>query len=367
MIKNNKIKCIITSLIIILPMLLGVVCGNVLPPEIAVHFGINGEADAWMSATSSFFILPLVMLAIHWLCLILTDVIEKGKVAQHKKISGMMFWIIPAISLISCGMIFALAAGYAAKLHTVLLIILGLTFIYMGNYLPKTTRNLTMGMKLRWTLSNDENWNATHRFSGKVFVAMGFVCLATIPLPQNAFPFIAIAVCLVCVIIPVIYSYTFYRKQLADGRATKEDYEKGYSELVGDGKKRAAASGVALIILAVVAVVMLTGDIETTIGDTSITVKATYCQTLELRYDEIESVEYRESAVRGTRIMGFGSARLLLGSFRSEELGNYTSYVYTGNSPCIVIKTEGRIIVLSDKSEQRLREIYERISAEIAE
>ena len=47
MIKNNKIKFIISSLIILLPMLIGIFGGKLLPEEIAVHWGLNGEADGY--------------------------------------------------------------------------------------------------------------------------------------------------------------------------------------------------------------------------------------------------------------------------------------------------------------------------------
>ena len=111
---------------------------------------------------------------------------------------------------------------------------------------------------------------------------------------------------------------------------------------------------------------MFTGSIETTLGDESITVKASFWNDLTLSYDDIESVEYREAGVPGERIYGYGSAKLLLGTFHNSELGTYTRYTYTGNKPCIVLKTSRGIFVIGGNTAQEVKEIYDRITAEIA-
>ncbi len=58
----------------------------------------------------------------------------------------------------------------------------GLLFICMGNFLPTVTQNRTLGIKLSWTLNNEQCWKLTHRFGGKVFVLAGLlltvICLA---------------------------------------------------------------------------------------------------------------------------------------------------------------------------------------------
>lgn len=42
-----------------------------------------------------------------------------------------------------------------------------LLFIVIGNYLPKIRQNNTIGIRIVWTLQDEENWNATHSFSGR--------------------------------------------------------------------------------------------------------------------------------------------------------------------------------------------------------
>ena len=52
---------------------------------------------------------------------------------------------------------------------------IGVLFMIIGNYLPKCKQNYTMGIKLPWTLDDEENWNRTHRFAGFLWVAGGVV------------------------------------------------------------------------------------------------------------------------------------------------------------------------------------------------
>ena len=367
LLKRNKGKLIVSSIVILLPMLIALVGEKFLPEKIAVHWGLSGAADGFMNSSLTFLVLPAVLLAIHWLCIILTVVLDQNA-EQNKRMFGLVFWIIPAVSVASCGMILATALGYMTKASAFLFLLLGLSFIIIGNYMPKTTRNVTMGIKLRWTLANDDNWNATHRLAGKLYVLIGFLCLLAIPLPPAAVPFVLIAVILLCVILPFVYSYLFYKKQLREGTATKEDYETAFGELVKNKKTAViVAVIITLLVVVVLPVLLFAGKIEAEAGENALTIKASFSGDLVIDYAEIDEIEYREDGVDGERVIGFGSAKLLLGTFRNEEFGNYTRYTYTGKKPCIVLTVDERIFVIGTENEETTEELYDRLVGEIAE
>ena len=353
LLNNHKGKLIISSIVILLPMLFGLLASKILPAEIAVHWGVSGNADGFMNSSMIFFILPSILLALHWLCMILTAVLDPTA-AENQKMFGMMFWIIPAISLIGCGMIFAGGLGYTTKLSAPVYIILGLTFIVIGNYMPKTTRNVTMGMKIKWTLANDDNWNATHRLAGKLYVAVGFLLLLAIPLPVKFLPYLLISAIAVTILIPTVYSYCFYKKQLRNGTATAEDYQQEMNKMF-KAKKAPVIVSVVMIVLIVLVLIplMFLGKVEATVGEDALTVKATFWEDLTLSYDEIDGMEYREEGVDGSRVGGYGSAKLLRGGFQNDEFGSYTRYTYTGDGPCIVLTVGERIIVIGTESRRK--------------
>ena len=78
MIKKNLNILIITSIVILLPVLTGVVLWDTLPEQIPTHWNAAGEIDGWSSKPFAIFGLPLLMLAIHWLCVL-------GTAADPKK------------------------------------------------------------------------------------------------------------------------------------------------------------------------------------------------------------------------------------------------------------------------------------------
>ena len=66
MLKSNKKTLIIASIVTLLPVLIGIVLWNRLPDRMAIHFGINNEADGFSSRALAVFGLPLFLLAVEW-------------------------------------------------------------------------------------------------------------------------------------------------------------------------------------------------------------------------------------------------------------------------------------------------------------
>lgn len=370
MIKKNKWQLIISSIVILLPALFCIFAGKLLPERIAIHWNAFGEADGFGSAKIFFAALPLILLAIHWTCILLSVKLDKNAAEQNKKIMNIMFWIIPFISLSSSSIAFMTALGYGFNVLSVVMIILGVAFVIIGNYMPKITRSRTAGIKMKWTYSSEENWNATHRFAGKVFVATGVLCFLATPLPSVAFPFIAIAIILISVIPVTVYSYRIYKKQLADGSVTRESAEQAYLEYTGIKNKKALTAvivSVTAVLTVVLALTMFSGSVTATLDETSLTVDSTYWSDITVKYGDITAVEYREEGVDGERIGGFGSATLLLGNFSNKELGAYTRYTYTGKRPCVIVTVGSRTLVVGLKDAQETWALYEGISQKISE
>lgn len=128
------------------------------------------------------------MLAAHWLVLLITFSDRRNRENQSRKAVRLIFWIMPAVSLLTGGVTALLQRGVqsASTLSTAMAMGFGLLFIVLGNYMPKFRQNSFMGIRVKWTLESEANWNATHRMGGKVWVAGGFACLAGAMLPIQA-------------------------------------------------------------------------------------------------------------------------------------------------------------------------------------
>ena len=210
----NKKTLAITSATLILPMICGIILWNRLPAEIATHFDINGEPNGYSSKIFTVFVLPLILLAIHLLgAFALRSDPQKRNIS--KRLSEIVFWICPVISLIVFYAIYGSALGYKfdirffAAYDALLLIII-------GNYMPKCRQNRTVGIRVPWTLNDEDNWNRTHRFAGRFWVIFGFLIM--INCVFDIFdPYISIILILVSVFVPVIYSgILHFNRQVQD-------------------------------------------------------------------------------------------------------------------------------------------------------
>lgn len=355
MIKNNKSKVIISSIITLLPALFGIVFWNKLPDTMMSHWGMDGNADGFSSKAFAVFGLPIILLALHWICLIVTSFDKKQK-NQSKKALEMIFWIVPFLSLFINEIMYSISFGNNFNPLTFMPLMLGIMFAVIGNYLPKVKQNHTLGIKISWTLNNEENWNKTHRFAGKIWVTGGLILAFSVFLPSKLIIPVAVAAIAVLVIAPIVYSYRIYKNHLKSGVSYKAA-QKSKNE-----KIFLIINTIFLaIILIGVTVFMFTGDIKYQCTETTLKIEADYWSDLEINCDNIEAIEYRESFDSGIRTNGLGSARLAMGSFRNDEFGDYTRYSYAQNNSCIVLKVNGNILVINGKNAEKTKEIYELI------
>lgn len=354
MIKNNKLKTVISSVITLLPMAFGVIIWDKLPSEMVSHIGISGAPDAMSSKGFMVFGIPLVMLAVHLLCLFLSDK-DPGHKKQPRKAIGIVFWIIPVASIFVNSLMYA--ATFEVSFNPMMLVVgfLAFMFIGIGNYLPTCKQSATMGIKIKWTLENAENWRATHRFSGKVWFICGLLLIPCAFLPEKYAPALLISIIVPVALLPVSYSYLYYKKQLKEGTYSTED-----SVIKTIPKSSKIITVVVLAILAVaLPVVMFTGDIDFVIGDTALEIQADFYNDAIIPYESIDDIEYREVTVDGLRSGGFGSAKLLMGKFKNDEFGYYTRYTYAGDTDSVVITIGEDKLVIAGKTKADTKAIYE--------
>lgn len=359
MIKKYKWQLLISSLITLLPMVFGVIFWDQLPASMVSHWGADGAADGAASKALVVFGFPLILLALNWLLLFLSLAIDK-KGNQNEKMIRICYGIIPALSLVVHTAIYSIALGKEWDFAALISLFVGLMLLVIGNYMPKTTRNRTMGIKLRWTMGNDENWQKTHRLGGKIYFWGGLAVIASALLPMKAMIAVLIAVISASVIVPTVYSYTIYRKHKAAGI----EYEPVFDKKSDKAALWVSAILVPLILIGV-AVLMLVGDVDVTCGETEFKITASFTDDMTVRYEEVDSIEYRQSFSVGSREMGFGSPRISTGTFRNEEFGRYTLYAYTQGEGAVVLRKGEKVLVIVGKTAAQTREIYESLAAKI--
>lgn len=208
--KSRRTEAILTVVICLLPIVAGAILYSKLPEQVPTHFGADGQANGWSSRAFAVFGLPGLMALIQVVLLfaLRTDPKKQNMNAVLRTVS---VWTCPVLSVIMYAIIMGNAMGHRMHIETVVPLLVGLLFILIGNYLPKTKQSYTMGIKLPWTLHSEENWNRTHRLAGFIWVAGGIlmVLLTLLHLWQVWLMLVLIAV---LVLVPTVYSYLLYKK-----------------------------------------------------------------------------------------------------------------------------------------------------------
>jgi len=347
----NKKHLIVSSLLTLLPIPVGLLLWNRFPEYMVIHWGVEGQPDGMGSIAFSVFAAPLIMLAAQWVCVWATTK-DPGNKGRNQKPLNLVLWILPVISNLCSGMMYALALGLDISVPNIMSAAMGLMFAVIGNYLPKCRMNATMGIKVPWAYTSEENWNATHRFGGRVWVIGGLAIAFCALLPGYLSFMVMFVGIFVLAFLPMIYSYRFYRIEKQEGKVLMPMFSK-------TNKATSKASVVFLALLIVgISVLLFTGDINIVYGENAFTVKASYYSDRTVKYEDIEAMEYREGNVPGIRVGGFGSFRLLLGFFENEEFGTYSRYTYYKSEGCVVLKVNGSILVLSGIDREASQTIF---------
>jgi uncharacterized membrane protein len=211
--KNWPKTEIIILLLLALPFVYLAFTWDQFPERVPIHFNVNGEPDNYASKTVGLLLLP----AINFLTYLTLKYLPKidPRKENYKLFAGRY----KAIRLLThLFMVFVFFLVTTATLHSsflqpkLLLIGLALMFMLLGNYLSAVRPNFFVGIRTPWTLSSEEVWKKTHRFTGILWVAASIIFLIIIIFSERVSPAILLSYISFITIIPIVYSYLLYQK-----------------------------------------------------------------------------------------------------------------------------------------------------------
>lgn len=187
---------IVTSLVCLLPILLGLAFWDKLPEQMAIHFDINNNPDNFAPKAFCVFGLPLLMVLLQVFCCVINDINAK-KHGGRKKFEYTTKWIIPIMSMILQSITIAYSLGWNIDIRKVVALIVGSILIVIGNYMPK------FDYIKNYDLST-EKARKINRFIGFETVIMGICFLVSIFLPPQM-TIVCLALLAPYTIISIIY------------------------------------------------------------------------------------------------------------------------------------------------------------------
>ena len=171
----NWKSLILTCIGCLLPILPGIALWDKLPDTMAIHFNINNEPDNFASKAFVVFGLPLLMVLLQLFCCFVND-INAHKHGERKKFERATKWIIPGMTVILQIVTLGYSLGWNIDVRKAVSLIVGITFLVIGNYLPKF--DYIKNRKVDSTKARKIN-----RFMGIETVIMGILILVSIFLP----------------------------------------------------------------------------------------------------------------------------------------------------------------------------------------
>jgi uncharacterized membrane protein len=188
-----------------------------LPETIAMHFNLQGDIDRYGSKHE---LVTMIMIltgvnAIVYLLLPQVYRIDPKRYAVENK--GRLFRIAFAVavftSAVLCLLIYSSIHGNIKFSMRFILAGVGLILAVVGNYIYNIRPNYFAGIRLPWTLNDDENWKRTHLLGGKLLFGGGLLIAVICLFAPFTFSMITLFVVLfVVILITCIYSYRLYKK-----------------------------------------------------------------------------------------------------------------------------------------------------------
>ena len=209
----NRLKEESVSLVCIAMMfVLGLVLKPYLPEMLPNHWNIYGQVNGYIHKSYGVFFMPFVTLGVYLLLLALPKLdpraenyIKFSNVYQRLKLMFVLFFVLLYFATLSFAM------GWIKDITKIMILLISFIFMLLGNYFGKIRQNYFVGIKVPWTLADEEVWNKTHRFGGRLWVLSGLLGVIgiIIPAPYSVVPLFSAI--FLSTIITIIYSYLIYK------------------------------------------------------------------------------------------------------------------------------------------------------------
>ncbi len=186
-----------------------------LPASVPVHFNIDGTANRFGNKQELWGILAItggISILLYLLIRFLPKIDPKKAPRNPDMVyNKIIIAVILLLSIINCLIIHAADKG-AFDIGGAFPVVVGVFFAVIGNLMHNIKPNYFIGIRTPWTLENEATWRKTHQLAGKIWFAGGLsIALISLLLPARIAAYLSIAGVVVLAVIPVIYSYFFYK------------------------------------------------------------------------------------------------------------------------------------------------------------
>ncbi len=212
-----------------------------MPDQVPMHYDFEGNIDRWGSKYEEL-IFPVIILAmlLFWTLFISyyekkaireTDEKESAGASSNAKVLGIVGVCMAAMFAVEHG--FSLygayneaisgASAWSVDIGKVSVILMGIIFIVLGNFMTKTRINSTVGVRVSWSMYNDNTWRKSNRFGAFAIMIAGVVTIIMAVLLKNSFgvAMAAVGTVILASAVTLIYAHKVYVQEIESEKEGK--------------------------------------------------------------------------------------------------------------------------------------------------
>ncbi|MCW1296789.1 MAG: SdpI family protein [Candidatus Parvarchaeota archaeon] len=183
-----------------------------IPENMASHWNIKGEVDAYAPKLQILFLFPLISIILLIIFIIIPRIDPlKKNISKFRRYYDWFLLILILFLFYVHTLVILWNVGFRFNIIQFLTPAFAFLFYYLGILTENTKRNWFIGIRTPWTMSSDRIWNKTHKTSGKLFKLIGIISFLGILFYEYALIFIFIPIFLVA-IYATVYSYLEFKK-----------------------------------------------------------------------------------------------------------------------------------------------------------
>lgn len=196
-----------------------------LPEQVPTHFNAHMQADDYGSKTEMLVLLLFIAAVSFGVNLLITNMNRydpKQRIAANSSLMIKFSWALTLfLTAISFFVVYqmnvslgtqATAAPTSSPKYLVML--MGLLFAVIGNFMHSLKPNYFVGIRTPWNLEDEDNWRKTHQLASRLWFYGGLIIAASSLFVPPAYTFLCLAIGLPpLAVIPFVHSYQLFRKK----------------------------------------------------------------------------------------------------------------------------------------------------------
>ena len=203
-------------LVMLVPAIYLSILWKQIPQSVPMHFDLKGNVDRY-GTKHDLLILILSLTALTLITYLVVSNIYKidprKNAAQNKdRLKKIAVGISLYLSAIWVMLVYEIAHNDVSMTMKFVFVSMGLLFALLGNNMYNIKPNYFAGIRLPWTLENEDNWRKTHHLAGRFWFFGGLIfAVITFFINNKLIGYIAMSMLTILIIIPIIYSYNVYK------------------------------------------------------------------------------------------------------------------------------------------------------------